>query len=104
VERPPVAREDRVRPHARTGEGDGLGAIRDARAAVLYVAPWLTVSLVPVIPGSRGVGSEALQAEGQFLASWRERYGCDQTSLFSSWPPRIVPGIRRAIITEMQEW
>jgi hypothetical protein len=69
----------------------------------LHVAPWLTVSLVPIIAGSRGVGSEALEAEKQFLASWRTRYGCPETSPFWS-TPRVLPGIRRAIITDMIEY
>jgi hypothetical protein len=57
--------------------------------------------LVPPVAGSRGVGSEGLAAENGFLTKWKQQ--APPMSPFTD-AIRVVPGVRRAIVTETQQY
>jgi hypothetical protein len=73
---------------------DGISRI------ALWQGPWLSLSLVPLISGSRGIGSQALAAEREFLTAWKTRYAGRALEFPFRSDTKVVPGIRRAILTE----
>jgi hypothetical protein len=69
----------------------------------LWKSPWLALSLVPLTPGRRGVGSEGLAAELGFVISKWPKYALPTSPL----PPssvRAIAGIRRSIFTETNQY
>lgn len=77
---------------------DGLSRIATS------TTPWLTVSLAPRFTGERGVGAVALSAEQSFLRRWPEYDLALPQPCFSEHNTRLIPGIRRAIATQMQAY
>jgi Putative DNA-binding domain len=95
-----VAARYRDRYQARAAVTDRLDVVHTEGIShiALWKSPWLAVSLVPLVNGHRGIGSEGLAGEQAFLEKWRR-------SAALWWPfidmqIRVFPGIRRGIVTE----
>ena len=68
-----------------------------------WVSPWLAVSLTPVVAAERGIGAAAINAEKQFLSEWAASKPIVGPASFSP-DDRIVPGIRRVIVTQTPQY
>ena len=73
---------------------DGLSRI------AIWVSPFLALSLIPTTPGHRGIGAAALAGEHGFLDRW-ESVGAGAPMAMFARGFRVIPGIRRAIVTEV---
>jgi hypothetical protein len=95
-----VATRYRDRYQARSVVADRLNVVHQEGVSriAFWRSPWLAVSLVPLIAGRRGIGSEALAAEQAFVSKWRET--APPQSPLTQQPVTVLPGIRRAIATE----
>jgi hypothetical protein len=96
-----VAGKYRDRFHSREGVTERLDAVhaQGLSRLKLYRYPWLAVSLVPLIGGHRGAGSEILAAERDFVKSKWPMHAFPG-SPFSGEVVTVWPGVRRVVVTE----
>jgi hypothetical protein len=99
-----VAARYRDRYQARAAVTDRLDVVHVEGIShiALWKFPWLAVSLVPLVKGHRGIGSEGLASEQAFVSKWRETPS--PQSPFIDPNIRVFPGIRRAIVTETWQY
>lgn len=68
----------------------------------LYASAFLGVTLVPAIPGQRGIGAVAVAAEQRFLDGW----SADLATPTAPFPSgiRVVPGLRRVTVNQAGQY
>lgn len=71
---------------------------------MMWVSPWLTMSLTTAIKGARGTGAAAIAAEKDFLRRWPDIPIALPETTFGENNTYVVPGIRRAIAATSQTY